>query len=78
MPPTTLITTSQRARFIGVSQAPTIVDVRNDDDYRTDPRCFPAHCVETTARFRNGPQSTGQFGCGRVPEGQKLSEGGAL
>jgi hypothetical protein len=33
MPSTTLITTSQLARPIGVSQAPAIVDVRIDDDY---------------------------------------------
>ena len=49
-----LVTTSQLARFIGVSQAPAIIDVRIADDDRVDPRLFPS---ATTARSCNGPRS---------------------
>lgn len=38
----TEITPSQLQRFIGVPNAPTIVDVRTDEDFATDPRQLPA------------------------------------
>ena len=41
MPATTLITTQQFSRLIGLPNTPAIVDVRIDDDYRADPRLVP-------------------------------------
>src|SRR5215471_5944109 len=41
MPSTTLITTSQLSKLIGLPQAPAIIDVRTDEDYRVDPRLLP-------------------------------------
>jgi hypothetical protein len=41
MPATTLITTQQFSRLIGVPNSPAVVDVRIDDDYRADPRLIP-------------------------------------
>lgn len=42
MPSITEITSSQLQRFIGVPNAPTIIDVRTDDDFAADPRQLPA------------------------------------
>jgi rhodanese-related sulfurtransferase len=78
MPSTTLITTSQLARLIGVSQAPAIVDVRIDEDYRADPRLLPGS-------LRRDHRSVSQWateyrGSSVVvvcQKGQKLSEGAA-
>ena len=42
MPASTLITTQQFSRLIGLPNGPAIVDVRIDDDYRADPRLVPA------------------------------------
>jgi rhodanese-related sulfurtransferase len=41
MPATTLITTQQFSRLIGLPSSPAVVDVRIDDDYRADPRLVP-------------------------------------
>jgi hypothetical protein len=41
MPATTLITTQQFSRLIGLPHSPVVVDVRIDDDYRADPRLIP-------------------------------------
>jgi hypothetical protein len=41
MPATTLITVPQLSRLIGLPTAPTVVDVRIDEDYRADPRLMP-------------------------------------
>ena len=41
MPSVTTITVSQFSRLIGLPQAPAVVDVRIDDDYRADPRLLP-------------------------------------
>src|SRR5262252_3930452 len=41
MPSTTVITATQLSRLVGLPQAPAIVDVRIDDDYRADARLLP-------------------------------------
>src|SRR5215831_6244137 len=78
MPSTTLITTSQLSRLIGLPQAPAIIDVRTDEDYRADPRLLPGS-------LRRDHRAVAQWAsdyrdrsvavlCQR---GQKLSEGTA-
>jgi rhodanese-related sulfurtransferase len=42
MPSPDTITPSQLARVIGLPDAPAILDVRDDDDFGTDPRTLPA------------------------------------
>jgi rhodanese-related sulfurtransferase len=78
MPSTTLITTPQLARLIGVSQAPAIVDVRIDDDNRADPVCLPGPCVKD---HRSVSQWAAEYRGRSVvvvcQKGQKLSEGAA-
>ena len=41
MPSTTEITVSQLSRLVGLPNAPTIVDVRVDEDVAADPRLLP-------------------------------------
>jgi rhodanese-related sulfurtransferase len=41
MPATTVISTQQLSRLVGLPGAPVIVDLRIDDDYRADPRLLP-------------------------------------
>jgi rhodanese-related sulfurtransferase len=41
MPSTTEITVSQLSRLVGLPRAPTIIDVRLDDDVAADPRLLP-------------------------------------
>jgi rhodanese-related sulfurtransferase len=40
----TEITTSQLARLIGLPTSPSIIDVRDDDDFADDPRSVPGSC----------------------------------
>jgi rhodanese-related sulfurtransferase len=78
MPATTLITVAQCARLVGLPRAPSIVDVRIDDDYRADPRLLPAarrrdyRTIGSWARDYSGKNVV--VVCQR---GQKLSEGSA-
>ena len=78
MPATTLITVPQFSRLIGLPSSPAVVDVRIDDDYRTDPRLVPGS-------LRRDHRATSSWAaeyrdksvvvvCQR---GQKLSEGTA-
>jgi len=41
MPSTTEITVSQLSRLIGLPNSPTIIDVRNDEEFSADPRLIP-------------------------------------
>ena len=41
MPAATIITVPQLSRLIGLPNAPAVIDVRTDDDYRADPRLLP-------------------------------------
>jgi rhodanese-related sulfurtransferase len=78
MPSTTLITTPQLSRLMGLPQAPAIVDVRSDDDYSADPRLLPGS-------LRRDYRAVSQWALeyrGRsvvvvCQKGQKLSEGAA-
>jgi rhodanese-related sulfurtransferase len=42
MPSPTEITVQQLSRLVGVPNAPTLIDVRTDEDYAADPRLVPA------------------------------------
>jgi len=78
MPATTLITVPQFSRLIGLPDAPAVVDVRIDDDYRADPRLVPGslrrdhRVIPTWASGYRGKSVV--IVCQR---GQKLSEGTA-
>jgi rhodanese-related sulfurtransferase len=78
MPSVTTITSSQLSRLIGLPQAPTVVDVRIDDDYRTDPRLLPGsirHDYRTVQQW--APQYRGKSVVVVCQKGHKLSEGAA-
>jgi hypothetical protein len=60
MPATTLITTPQFSRLIGLPGTPAIVDVRIDDDYRADPSLVPG-----SQRLRSSQASTSGRSCFR-------------
>jgi len=78
MPSTTVITTSQLSRLIGLPQAPAIVDVRTEEDYRADPRLLPSSMRRD---HRAISQWASQYREKSVvvvcQKGQKLSEGTA-
>ena len=78
MPATTLITTQQFSRLIGLPSTPAIIDVRIDDDYRADPRLVPGSLrrdYRTIASWASDYRSKSVVVvCQR---GQKLSEGTA-
>jgi rhodanese-related sulfurtransferase len=78
MPSTTVITTSQLSRLIGLPQGPAIVDVRTDEDYRADPRLLPSSLrrdhravSQWASEYRGKPVVV------VCQKGQKLSEGTA-
>src|SRR3984893_3191676 len=78
MPATTLITTQQFSRLIGLRSTPAIVDVRIDDDYRADPRLVPGSLrrdYRTIASW--APDYRGKSIVVVCQRGQKLSEGTA-
>jgi rhodanese-related sulfurtransferase len=76
MPSTTTITVPQLSRLVGLPGAPTIVDVRIDEDYDADPRLLPA---SVRRDFRSVAQWAPAFAGRRVvvlcQKGQKLSQG---
>ena len=78
MPSVTTITVSQFSRLIGLPQAPAVVDVRIDDDYRSDPRLLPG----SVRRDHRATEAWAKDYQGRsvvvvCQKGQKLSEGAA-
>jgi rhodanese-related sulfurtransferase len=78
MPSVTTITVSQFSRLIGLPQAPAVVDVRIDDDYRSDPRLLPG----SVRRDHRSTEEWAKDYQGRsvivvCQKGQKLSEGTA-
>ena len=78
MPATTLITTQQFSRLIGLPDTPAIVDVRIDEDYRADPRLLPGSLrrdYRTIASW--APDYRGKSVIVVCQRGQKLSEGTA-
>ena len=78
MPSVTAITATQLSRLIGLPQAPALVDVRIDDDYRADPRLLPGssrHDFRTVEQW--APRYLGKSVVVVCQKGQKLSEGAA-
>jgi rhodanese-related sulfurtransferase len=78
MPLTTEITVSQLSRLVGLPTAPGIVDVRIDEDYRTDARLLPG----SLRRDHRDAESWASTCTGRnvivvCQKGQKLSQGAA-
>jgi rhodanese-related sulfurtransferase len=83
MPSNTAITVIQLSRFIGLSRsgphpAPTIIDVRDDDDYASDPRMIPGSIRRD---YRTAPEwpmvmaDPGDHAVIVCQKGKKLSEG---
>jgi rhodanese-related sulfurtransferase len=78
MPATTLITTAQFSRLIGLPNAPAVVDVRIDEDYRADPRLLPGSLRRDYRAVGNwAPEYRGRSVIVVCQRGQKLSEGTA-
>ena len=78
MPSTTVITNSQLFRLIGLLQAPAIVDVRTDEDYRADPRLLPGSMRRDYRAISHwAPEYAGKPVVVVCQRGQKLSEGTA-
>lgn len=78
MPSNTQITPSQLSRLIGTPSAPTLVDVRADDDFSADPRLIPGSsrrpALEAAAWSADLGGQRVVVACQR---GAKLSEGAA-
>ena len=78
MPSPTEITVPQLHRLIGTPQAPVIVDVCIDEDFRADPRLIPGsfrhpfHDIEALAERLRGKRTV--VVC---QKGRKLSQGAA-
>jgi rhodanese-related sulfurtransferase len=78
MPATTLITTQQFSRLIGLANTPAIVDVRIDDDYRADPRLVPGSLRREYKSIASWASDyRGKSVVVVCQRGQKLSEGTA-
>jgi rhodanese-related sulfurtransferase len=78
MPATTLITVPQLSRLIGLPNAPAIVDVRIEDEYRADPRLLPGSLQRDYRNVGNwAAQLRGKSVVVVCQRGQKLSEGTA-
>ena len=78
MPSITLITSSQLSRLIGLPQAPAIIDVRTDEDYRVDPRLLPGSLRrDHRAVAQWAPNYRDRSVVVLCQRGQKLSEGTA-
>lgn len=78
MPATTLITTQQFSRLVGLPSSPAIIDVRIDEDYRDDPRLIPGSLRRDHRTIATwAPQYLGKSVVVACQRGQKLSEGTA-
>jgi rhodanese-related sulfurtransferase len=78
MPATTLITVPQFSRLIGLPDAPAVVDVRIDDDYRADPRLVPGSLRRDYRAIAGwAPDYRAKSVVIVCQRGQKLSEGAA-
>jgi len=76
MPSTTEITVQQLSRLVGLPGAPTLIDVRTDEDYGADPRLIPASYRRD---FRVAAKWVGDYAGQTVvvscQKGLKLSQG---
>ena len=78
MPSVTAITSTQLSRLIGLPQAPALVDVRIDDDYRADTRLLPGSARRDYRTVEQwAPEYRGKTVVVACQKGQKLSEGTA-
>jgi rhodanese-related sulfurtransferase len=76
MPSTTRITSPQLSRLVGLPQAPAIVDVRTDEDYRADPRLLPGSLRRDYRSISEwAPEYRGKSVVVVCQKGQKVSEG---
>jgi rhodanese-related sulfurtransferase len=78
MPSPTEITVQQLLRLIGTPQAPVIVDVCIDEDFRADPRLIPGAFRHPFAKIEEiAGRLTGQRVVVVCQKGRKLSQGAA-
>lgn len=73
----TEINVSQLSRLIGLPASPLIIDVRDEDDFASDPRLIPG---SHRRDYRTAPQWIGDAGRSAViicQKGKKLSQGAA-
>ncbi|MGH9421358.1 MAG: chromate resistance protein ChrB domain-containing protein, partial [Thermoanaerobaculia bacterium] len=78
MPSVTSITVPQLSRLIGLPQAPAVVDVRVDGDYRADARLLPGSARRDYRAIDQWAQDYRQKSVVALcRKGQKLSEGTA-
>jgi rhodanese-related sulfurtransferase len=76
MPLTTEITAQQLSRLVGLPNAPAIVDVRIEDDYRADPRLLPGSSRRDWRTSESwAPAYAGKTVIVVCQRGQKLSQG---
>lgn len=76
MPSPTEISVSQLARLIGTPDAPTLIDVRIDEDFAADPRQIPgAHRQDFRSVAEWAPRYAGQKLVVSCHKGLKLSQG---
>lgn len=74
----TSISSDKLARLIGTAKAPTLIDVRIDEDFAADPRLIPGAVRRSHRDLQDwAPHLTGQSVIVICQKGQKLSEGTA-
>jgi rhodanese-related sulfurtransferase len=74
----TSISSEKLSRLIGTANAPTLIDVRTDEDFAADPNLIPGATRRSHAEVQEwASQLTGQSVVVVCQKGQKLSEGAA-
>ena len=74
----TSISSEKLSRLVGTINAPTLIDVRIDEDFAADPRLIPGANRRSHQDVQDwGPRLTGQSVVVICQKGQKLSEGTA-
>ena len=74
----TSISPEKLSRLIGTASAPTLIDVRIDEDFGADPRLIPGATRRSHAEIQEwATRLTGQSVVVVCQKGQKLSEGTA-
>ena len=72
------ISSDKLSKLIGTGNAPTIIDVRIDEDFAADPRLIPGAARRAHPEVQDwASQLTGQSVVVVCQKGQKLSEGTA-
>ena len=74
----TSISSDKLARLIGTAKAPTLIDIRIDEDFTADPRLIPGAMRRSHRDLQDwAPKLTGQSVVVICHKGLKLSEGAA-